>query len=1369
MQLPDPNKFPITKPNTNTGQFGSLPQNATLGNLVLPGTPIEQTPQLNIPETPLPPKQKAKNPFIQKLNELPLPERMRTILNPERMSDMMPSLFTGPLSINQWVNRKALEQFEKRKDKKTQNLVESFSPDPESKLQQSVEGNLEQILSDKLNPTQTQREINQANAHTLVNLGVSIFQSIARNVLLGGKVLATGDVDVEIRPSTAAQEALLGIEQFDTFNLVDEGRDIISIFGEEAVENMQPEALMFVGAISAFSDFAPTGGKSFLKRLASSNKIPEVVSILKKQFPNLGDNIIKKIAPKISKTKSTKNIDNFIKQAMVANNIPVEALSKKVITNVAENTIRVAKKTEAPPKTISDLPQNLRSEKTRIDVLDNAISKKPASQMLDELPQVKRVDQLKAIDEPLATRFGFKDVEEAKTALKEVFKDRANLTNRVKELNKSIKAHQTSVLKQAKETQKRITKSVKGVAKQPTTKGTQTKRVIGKTTGVKKTSEVKELGNVLTRLSQTARQASKSARKVERFKAKRKLRSAVNDVKKQFTKNIDNVDGLKKIVRDFVNSNIPPAKRTKLLNALASIKGVKTSDKGAVRKINDILQRSVAQASDVRSADAIRKSRARLRSNVAYIKKVGGMDDKVIRDVKKSLRIDKPLSKMDEFELANVIEEIKKRIKFKYDRGVLPVLTDNKKIVLNDEFYEANIEIMRRDRGFRSSFGDGLKKTRDLIVSALEDGVGIFSTEIKKIDTGLFARVRKLESNLFKTRKKYTDLMAPFLRKARKMKGDDGIILDLAMKNGDAKTIARINKKYKMEGEYSKFRNALNDMYNEAKKAGLDVGFIENFAPRVVKDSNGFLRYLQRSGEWDTFRRVIQSKEMEMGRNLTTSEKSQLISNYIRGYSGGGLATIVPNQVKNRNIKFLTGEMDKFYYDSVTASVRYIEDMTNAIETRKFLGFKKGDEFIVGDSITKLVNDLLSKNKITPEQSDRLKKLLNSRLDPKGPGRFVNLIKNIGFIDVLGNSIAALTQFGDIAFSAVKYPRDTLMGFIQSSLRRSDVSIKDLGVESIAQELSKKNLISNLVSRTFLISAFSEVDRIGKETLLNASLLKARRAAKRGDKKFLNTAKQYFDNPRDFDAFVLDMRAGRNTENVKFFMLNQLMDTQPIALSEVPVAYLQAGNGRVFYMLKTFGAKMIDIYRNTAIKTIQEGNSFIAKAKKAKTPQSKERLMKMGRKKIIQGTKDIMTLTTTIVLFNGSIDYAKDFILRKEPSEPQDVVVDNLLKIMFLNRFAVSRLSRDGVGAVVKDMLFPPTRAIDNLMDFTRSESINDSKLVRSVPIVGELYYWWFGRGSRLNTGSGSVLRGGNSAEALAEIGAIDFDFNFDFDFDFNF
>ena len=74
---------------------------------------------------------------------------------------------------------------------------------------------------------------------------------------------------------------------------------------------------------------------------------------------------------------------------------------------------------------------------------------------------------------------------------------------------------------------------------------------------------------------------------------------------------------------------------------------------------------------------------------------------------------------------------------------------------------------------------------------------------------------------------------------------------------------------------------------------------------------------------------------------------------------------------------------------------------------------------------------------------------------------------------------------------------------------------------------------------------------------------------------------------------------------------------------------------------------------------------------------------------------------------------------------------------MLLSRYRAARTGKEGLGSSVAQEIAPPTKAIDALIHDVREGEID--KTVRSIPVIGENYYWWFGGGSERKEGKEST------------------------------
>ena len=247
--------------------------------------------------------------------------------------------------------------------------------------------------------------------------------------------------------------------------------------------------------------------------------------------------------------------------------------------------------------------------------------------------------------------------------------------------------------------------------------------------------------------------------------------------------------------------------------------------------------------------------------------------------------------------------------------------------------------------------------------------------------------------------------------------------------------------------------------------------------------------------------------------------------------------------------------------------------------------------------------------------------------------------------------------------------------------------------------------MAKAVDKVFNAVGLTKIDSIFKETAINSAFDSAYKKAQ--------TVKGAIELRKDLEPIfgaetaqvLTEFKEGKVTENTKLYVFNKLADIQPIALSEMPVKYLTGGNGRIFYMLKTYTLKMFDVYRNEAFNKIA-------------TPGQR-----------IQGIKNLVRLSAYIVALNTGADGIKDFILGR-PFDLEDNVIDNIFRLGGASRFTIDKAKMEGVGSAAAKQILPPFKLIDAATKDLRS--LGDEKgfeVTQSIPVFGKLYYWWFGKG----------------------------------------
>jgi hypothetical protein len=604
---------------------------------------------------------------------------------------------------------------------------------------------------------------------------------------------------------------------------------------------------------------------------------------------------------------------------------------------------------------------------------------------------------------------------------------------------------------------------------------------------------------------------------------------------------------------------------------------------------------------------------------------------------------------------------------------------------------------------------DEVKSVLSEVKQTADEYLGAISTRLGNIDPSLKNTLRAFEFRRGMKASEAVKKVLPFIEKADKMPKADKAAFDLARKNGDPVQLKALVTKYGLGKEYHELRNVLADLYKEASAVGYDVGYRQNYHPRVLKDSKGFLEFFYKQNDWPILEKAIRAKEAELQRYLTDDEKAKVINYMLRGYPSGNISLSKPGQLKAREIETITPALNKFYMDSDGALLRYINDVTDAIEARKLFGKgpKGGKIGNLNDTIGGYVLDLLNKGKIKPEQERIVRDILDARFNEVGTRGIFGLYKNLSYIDTMGSPISAITQVGDLSWALYKNGIGrTLEATGKAIINRSALRKEDIGIERIASEFADTSKAAGAVSKVFKIIGLSKMDNIGKESLINSTYAAAKQKAMtdQGTAALKKELEPVFKG--ETDQLLKDLRTGNITENVKLYLFNTLSDFQPISLSEMPQKYLSGGNGRIFYMLKSFTLKQFDIYRREIFQKIStEG-------------------------KRIEGIKNMVYLTAAFVAANATSDFIKDWLLGR-PVDIEDKAVDNMLRLLGISKFVTWKAREEGAGSAMVRQISPPFKALDAISKDINS--MGDGKgleITQSIPVVGKLYYWWFGKGA---------------------------------------
>lgn len=630
-----------------------------------------------------------------------------------------------------------------------------------------------------------------------------------------------------------------------------------------------------------------------------------------------------------------------------------------------------------------------------------------------------------------------------------------------------------------------------------------------------------------------------------------------------------------------------------------------------------------------------------------------------------------------------------------------------------------------------------------LYSKTLDSWLGTLTTRMRNESEQLFTRTRGFEYAAFINTGKYLQRVQGFMSGIRSVPPAIKKRINLHLINGDIDDAIRVadGALPGLGDEIKNARAVYDDLGKALKASGHEFDELPDYWARLVKDVDGLQTKLGREtpnllrNQKALYRRLLTKKgKNAAAKKLTKAQEETIANKVLSGFvvqprKGGGISWVrrdsfgKPKQsnLQQRKLKTVNEDLLKYYSDPEEALELYIRKMAHEIEVRRFFGKDKGSKNIndaagVLDreaSIGKLINEMVADGAdLSDESMQTIQELLAARFigGAQSPGAIIQALRSLGYMGTIANPMSAITQLGDIGSSAARYGfRNTLKAMFEGS----DITTVDLAIDVISKEFSDINKTSGMLERMFKYSGFKAIDRLGKNTIIGASINKARGFAKTPAGVAKLKAKWGGVFGDEFDTLVKDLNAGSVTENVKFLAFNELSDMQPISLSELPEWYLNNPNGRILYLLKSFTLKSIDVVRRNVIQEYAKGNKA-------------------------EAIKQAALLAGYLSTANMGTGVVKDLLLGREvkAEEIPGRSLWGLLGLYGMNRYTADRYLANGqVKDAFVNTIMPATPLIDAAFSLTADTFKGDAldnpyKYVRPVPVVGSLVYNWFGGGA---------------------------------------
>ena len=793
---------------------------------------------------------------------------------------------------------------------------------------------------------------------------------------------------------------------------------------------------------------------------------------------------------------------------------------------------------------------------------------------------------------------------------------------------------------------------------------------------------------------------------------------------------------IKQYQTEFTNmmkTSLPPAMRGKVDKLIKNINSPATLNKAAER-----LRQVIDDYDELRR---LSKLQGQKRSQLAFIKKLGSFNQTFTNKIKSDLGINKPVRKMNLAELTAVVEEAKKRLKFAEGSRFF-----QKKQLVNGKFvdkprpkratteadYQEYARVQAENRGYLARVRRGWENFKESFNNL--DLVNIPSESLRAMGADeLGTQLRRMQFNARMKTKEMSDVMDTLYTKLGfgRVKGplinkEDLATLDLAMKNGENAKVLEIAKKYGVEDEFRKIRTLLDEIFERANDTGLEVIYRKGFWPRMAKQDPASQKRLLAMFDreyGDDMAELAEKFRAQNGKLPSDLERWKMINSLYSGFAPQGIALSKTGSLKRRTIETLNPAAADLYENSLGSIINYTESVNNLIEARRFFGRHLpkdskalNSELQFGaDYATvagKVINDMVIEGKVKSADYERLKKVLKARFTGGQMSPWLKTWKSFSYVSLMGDIFSALTQVQD--FEKVMFRSGARSGApaVFKAIfnpTKQDLRLGDLGLDkTISAEMGASDFMDRVVNQTFKKAGLTWTDRLGKESFISGVISRYKRAYKSGDERFLSRARKIFGD--ETNQVLDDLSAGNYTDNVKFLIANEVEDFFPVSLSEVPIQYLRSPGARIFYVMKTFTTKQLNTYRREIFREWNQGSK-------------------------LQAAKNAASLTGWFLFLGATVDEVKDFVRRPEDNEIElsDKMVDNLLKMTGFSRYALGQTQREGfVRSALEATVLPPSTFVDDayldFQDFLSGDEFK-ARSTRNVPLGGELYYWWFGRG----------------------------------------
>lgn len=604
-----------------------------------------------------------------------------------------------------------------------------------------------------------------------------------------------------------------------------------------------------------------------------------------------------------------------------------------------------------------------------------------------------------------------------------------------------------------------------------------------------------------------------------------------------------------------------------------------------------------------------------------------------------------------------------------------------------------------------------------------KDAFVSMSDRLRRVDKQLARKIEDLPRKRVMRNSRYRQYFGDYIAYIYKYVAknpEDFEILSWAQMNRNDRAEAEIAAKYKdvkLNGKnlaqlIEEKNDGLKKIWEEGVNHGLSIGWLEAYNPRRMANTDAFIEFLQGTPEWSNIDRVLKIMGVENG---TAAEKAMAINKYFRGFEPKDLAAAKPGNIKHRDIMYVSKALSKFYKSSYEALVDYADEMAKAITIKEVFGIGEDN---LDDSVGKLVLEAKQRYRLSYREEQLLKDIITAFVHPTKAGQVINAMKSTGYLLSITSPISTVSQLEDLGFAAAQWGHANVASAVSKKGTGGWIKLEQIGAELYDVDMRKtmEGFMDKGLRKLLGVNGFTAMDRLGKETYINADFQARQKQAQKNPQKLQKELEGLF-TPEEAAEVVQALKNGNlNNDNLQSLLYFDLAAVQPMSMLDMPKYYsLGGGVPKLMYQLKSFALRRANyLYTRT-----QE------QFHNAKTPEEYAKALASA-----------MYFFSLVVGYGAFTNLLKDFLLGR-PLDVTEELVDTILQNAMFTRYMIKRAKQDPLMTLVNGIIPPIFGTANDLWQdawkvVEGKKDVSQMNIWSRLPIFGKPYYWWFGGGKAI-------------------------------------